>query len=248
MRTELIVAMACLVFAGNALGATLRVDFGGSVYLMQGHTIGASSGPIADPAAAIGGSVQIGGRFSGYLILDDATEPDFVWPESSDPLLPEAAVYRFAWPDSVLHIEVGDFVRETSFENLDYPTGGFSIEVQDYELYTPPGSESLIRAHAFLGEPAPGPGGSFVPTQMQLDFVGGAPGLPLHSTSLATIPWNRTSFPTGYLHFYFHDGEGSEVEVGGILDQLSSTPVPEPALGALGLVALLGLGFRRAQS
>lgn len=204
-----------------------------------------------DPEAALGGSLQIGGRFTGYFVLDDATEPAYVVPETSDPLRPEAAVYVFAWPASVFHTEVGSFVTETSFENPDYPTGGFSIEVQDNELYTAGAYGSLLRAHAFVGEPGPHPGASLVPTQVQFDLVGGGPGLPLHSTSLATFPWDRTSFPTGWMRWSFHDGEGTEVGVTGSLDQLSASPVPEAGVASLiavGAVGFCALGFRRARS
>ena len=252
----LVLAMAWWC-ADAARAAPVRVDFAGSVQGISGqHRDDPNSGvstPIspAEAEAALGGSIHVGTRFSGWLMYDDSALPHdgnaeggpFPYPLPAwnqywfpSPYFPGPGI---GWPAAV-HGEIGSFIAEGSVD-----TGAaFIAEVWDNELDLDGASPSRIYLGAnVLDGPQVG-GGPIVLWGIELDAFGAGPGAPLHGTSLVSLPWDLESFPSTSAGWLFSDGLTS-VRVTGTVDQLSS--VPEPACACLVALAACAMWVARRE-
>ncbi len=249
----LVAAIAFGVAPASSRGATVRVSFAGHVSGFR------ETSDVSDPAAAIGGSIQVGTPFSGYFSFDDAAPPNRLSPGDPNEGFPTEADYRFRATDWAYHTEVGAFVTDVS-PDIPFPPGlgpplpgGYNIGLNDWELSQFRPDEVIVGAQ--VGE-LPAPGGPIVgPVYVYLGLTGGALDEPLHSPSLSSVPWSLSAFsdPNPQVVWRFLGGGGRIVEVLGALDSLA-VPEPSPdvsialAGAVLAVVAALRQGYRRARS
>ena len=241
-----ILAAVLTALASASTAAPVRVEFSGTGSRITG------SSDIEDPEAAIGGSIHVGTRFTGYFTFDDAAVPQSFYPEVPY-ATPEYSVYQLPWPSWAFHTEIGDFATDANSPDPSdtyKPLGGYTLGVDDFEATASPQFESDVQVLARVDNlPSATDPRSLVLWTVSVALLGGAPGEPVHSTSLAGIPWNLTAFPTTFA-FWSFEGHGSQVDIEGSLDHLAAT-APEPGGALLAVVALLGLvrrGYRRARS
>ena len=235
MTRQLVLAAALLVVVGDsAFAAAIRVDFAGAVTSV--------TGTVADPEAALGGSIQVGTRFSGHFTFDDSTAPFYHAAETA--FTREVSSYTIPLPEWDFHAELAGFSLDEGST-----AAGFGVQTADSELYSPQLYASSVVV--FPVDLASDPVNGWVLSDMHVGLIGSAPGLPLHGTALAGIPWNLTELPDATSEWDFSDGGLEQVIVAGSLDQLSfAVMAPEPAgatlLAALAAAALLG--YRAARS
>jgi hypothetical protein len=211
-----------------AQAVTVRVDFSGSVYSVEG------SGYMEDPIGAIGGSIEPGTPFTAYLVFDDAVPPFREGPGYAD--------YAFTPSEAEFHSEVGDFVFDATYIEPDEPERIFSLTLIDREVMW-----SHVYWQARVGDRPTGP--DLAPDLFGVELAGDSSGEPLASSALSDVPWILELFPVAELYWNLSNGNIETVYVRGTIENLSAT-VPEPGPGALVaamLAGLVALGFRRAR-
>jgi hypothetical protein len=258
MRALSLAAATLLAIASqSALGATIRVSFAGSVESISGYNFTPGTAPIpispAEAQAALGGSIQIGTRFSGSVEYDDADVPSdgqsegganpnwslFYFPS---PYYPDGSLHSPPiGPDAAVQGEIGQFVGGGPQQS------GLIMEVFDNELYLANAAPSEVMFEGGFSHAPTTPNDPLVMDGVIVRAIGGAPGSPLHSTSLEGIPWSLENFPATNAQWSFTNGLTS-VSVVGNVDYL----VPEPARAALVALAAcamlaarkrIGVGF-----
>jgi hypothetical protein len=238
----LVLASFALLAAEPVLAGSVRVDYTGTIDEMAGDF------------GSLTGAFEVGTRFSGYFTFDDSVAPTYTDPEQLPDLSvpfygnPAVAVYEFSSPVWSFHFELGDLSADANVPVEFSPTGGHTIGLFDYELNPTPEYASAIYLGAGVGEPPPNPAIEVLLRAVQLVLTGGEPGLPLHSTNLAAVPWSLIAFPDARLDLQFTESDESSPYALGVIDGLSFS-VPEPAsaaLAALAALALTVLGFARA--
>ena len=253
-RVTYLLTVLLAITSRSAFAIPVRVDFAGTV---SGFTTEDTSGQglqisQAQAEAALGGSIQIGSSFSGYVVYDDADVESDGQSESqylpTQKPVPNWSLYYFPspyYPDGQFHSPplgpnaeshgtVGSFVGQP---------GGLLMELFDNEIYLQNASPSVVMLEAGLGGTIPGTSaaaGGFI-----LRAIGGGPGAPLHSTSLVGIPWSIANFPASTIDFSFHDSVNNfNIDVLGTVTSL----VPEPeTLAFFALAAFLLLAARQVR-
>lgn len=247
MRSATYALVALLAIPSqSALGASVRVDFAGSVQSISGRVRddpnSAHEAPISslDAETALGGSIHVGTPFSAYFVYDDSDTPSDGYPEGPtlDPNYPPTQSWALYFLPAAAHGEIGGFLA-------DSPTSGAAADVYDNELYLDGALPSYVDMAVGVAAPS-SDSSTLVLRQIWLQATGGSPGSPVHGTSLAGVPWDLENFPLTSAHWKFTDGI-TTVDVIGAVDQLSSVPEPMGAsLFALAACALLAArkGFR----
>ncbi|HKC51092.1 MAG TPA: hypothetical protein VKF60_09895, partial [Myxococcota bacterium] len=195
------VATVLAVTSQSAFGVTVRVNFAGSVESISGvygpqsqYGVGTPLS-LAESETALGGSIQIGTRFSGYAEYDDANvrsdgQGEFdvggtVYPNWGlyyfpSPYYPDGTLHRPPiGPDAAIQGEIGEFVGGGTPQN-----SGLVMEVFDNELLLQNAAPSVILLEGGFANSAIDPNGPLVMYQTIVRAIGGGPGSPLHSTSL----------------------------------------------------------------
>jgi hypothetical protein len=233
------VAAVWAVASQSALAETVRVEFSGTVQSFEGSEAGTATRlSTAEAEAALGGSIQIGTPFSGYIEYDDGAIP-YPGQGSTEGGIGSASnmeIYSFGTPVNPItgafdpyinppkpaHEAIGEFVGDGSVSG---------IQVSDNELFLENAFPSFVQLSAGVYVQPPS-GSRAALSGFYVLVEGAAPGSPLHSTSSVGIPWNLQSFPTASAHWLFEGSDGLSIYVDGTLDSLA----PEPA--EFGLVAL----------
>lgn len=229
MSRTALVALALSVLATRpALALTVEVNFRGVVSEIVAFDY--STGGTPALAGEIGSSVAVGTRFSGSFSFDDA-DPDVS--ATSD-----QATYRVGDPIGMFGATLGDY------EIVSNPALAFDLGIHDGDYYGY-GITLAGVAHALTGEGA----SSLDSLTFDLALGTSSPDL-LTPTALAAVPWELAAYDQGRRTTWLFLRGTEYVAVIGTLDDLSLA-VPEPAVGglaALGLLGAAGMGFRRARS
>ena len=247
MRMSILAAVLTSL-ASASTAAPVRVEFSGTVSSITG------SSDIEDPEAAIGGSIHVGTRFTGYFTFDDAAVPQSFYPEVPDQRPPSHSVYQLPWPSWGFHTEIGDFATDANSpdpSDLYKPLGGYALGSTTSKPPPRHLCESDVQAWAPGRRSSLGDGSAEIGAVDRRRLAARRCSGRAAARDLARRDpvEPHGAFPTTFAPWSF-EGHGSQVDIEGVLDHLAAT-APEPGVALLAAVALLGLvrrGYRRAQS